>query len=341
MRAMILDGTYDLSKDKSPLKLVGLPIPEPKAKEVLVKVSVCGVCRTDLDEVEGRTLPSKFPIIPGHQIVGRVEKTGNKVSKLKIGDRVGIAWINSACGRCRFCLSGKENLCYEFKAIGRDVDGGYAEYTLVDEDFAYKIPDNFSDEESAPLLCAGAIGYRSLSLCNTKDGENIGLFGFGASAHLVLQLARHMYPNSKVFVFTRNATEREFALKLGAYWAGDITDTSPERLNSIIDTTPVWKSTVLALRNLERDGRLVINAIRKEEVDKEYLLNMNYETDLWLEKEIKSVANVTRNDVVEFLEIAKEIPIRPEIQIFNLEDANKALLEIKGGKIKGAKVLKI
>jgi propanol-preferring alcohol dehydrogenase len=341
MRAMILDGTYDLSKDKSPLKLVELPIPEPKAKEVLVKVSVCGVCRTDLDEVEGRTLPSKFPIIPGHQIVGRVEKTGNKVSKLKIGDRVGIAWINSACGRCRFCLSGKENLCYEFKAIGRDVDGGYAEYTLVDEDFAYKIPDNFSDEESAPLLCAGAIGYRSLSLCNTKDGENIGLFGFGASAHLVLQLARHMYPNSKVFVFTRNATEREFALKLGAYWAGDITDTSPERLNSIIDTTPVWKSTVLALRNLERDGRLVINAIRKEEVDKEYLLNMNYETDLWLEKEIKSVANVTRNDVVEFLEIAKEIPIRPEIQIFNLEDANKALLEIKGGKIKGAKVLKI
>jgi len=341
MRAMILDGTYDLSKDKSPLKLVELPIPEPKAKEVLVKVSVCGVCRTDLDEVEGRTLPSKFPIIPGHQIVGRVEKTGNKGSKLKIGDRVGIAWINSACGRCRFCLSGKENLCYEFKAIGRDVDGGYAEYTLVDEDFAYKIPDNFSDEESAPLLCAGAIGYRSLSLCNTKDGENIGLFGFGASAHLVLQLARHMYPNSKVFVFTRNATEREFALKLGAYWAGDITDTSPERLNSIIDTTPVWKSTVLALRNLERDGRLVINAIRKEEVDKEYLLNMNYETDLWLEKEIKSVANVTRNDVVEFLEIAKEIPIRPEIQIFNLEDANKALLEIKGGKIKGAKVLKI
>jgi len=341
MRAMILDGTYDLSKDKSPLKLVELPIPEPKAKEVLVKVSVCGVCRTDLDEVESRTLPSKFPIIPGHQIVGRVEKTGNKVSKLKIGDRVGIAWINSACGRCRFCLSGKENLCYEFKATGRDVDGGYAEYTLVDEDFAYKIPDNFSDEESAPLLCAGAIGYRSLSLCNTKDGENIGLFGFGASAHLVLQLARHMYPNSKVFVFTRNATEREFALKLGAYWAGDITDTSPERLNSIIDTTPVWKSTVLALRNLERDGRLVINAIRKEEVDKEYLLNMNYETDLWLEKEIKSVANVTRNDVVEFLEIAKEIPIRPEIQIFNLEDANKALLEIKEGKIKGAKVLKI
>jgi propanol-preferring alcohol dehydrogenase len=338
---MILDGTYDLSKDKSPLKLVELPIPEPKAKEVLVKVSVCGVCRTDLDEVEGRTLPSKFPIIPGHQIVGRVEKTGNKVSKLKIGDRVGIAWINSACGRCRFCLSGKENLCYEFKATGRDVDGGYAEYTLVDEDFAYKIPDNFSDEESAPLLCAGAIGYRSLSLCNTKDGENIGLFGFGASAHLVLQLARHMYPNSKVFVFTRNATEREFALKLGAYWAGDITDTSPERLNSIIDTTPVWKSIVLALRNLKRDGRLVINAIRKEEVDKEYLLNMNYETDLWLEKEIKSVANVTRNDVVEFLEIAKEIPIRPEIQIFNLEDANKALLEIKEGKIKGAKVLKI
>jgi len=341
MRAMILDGTYDLSKNKSPLKLVELPVPEPKAREVLVKVSVCGVCRTDLDEIEGRTLPSKFPIILGHQIVGRVEKTGNEVSKLKVGDRVGIAWINSACGRCRFCLSGKENLCYEFKATGRDVDGGYAEYTLVDEDFAYKIPDNFSDEESAPLLCAGAIGYRSLKLCNTKDGENIGLLGFGASAHLVLQLARYMYPNSKVFVFTRSIIEREFALKLGAYWAGDINDTSPERLNCIIDTTPVWKSIVLALRNLEKDGRLVINAIRKEEVDKEYLLNMNYETDLWLEKEIKSVANVTRNDVVEFLEIAKEIPIRPEIQIFNLEDANKALLEIKEGKIKGAKVLKI
>ncbi len=341
MRAMILDGIYDLSKNKSPLKLVEIPTPEPSYKEVLIKVSACGVCRTDLDEIEGRTMPSRFPIVLGHQIVGKVVKIGEEVSRLKIEDRVGVAWINSACGRCNFCLSGQENLCYKFKATGRDVDGGYAEYTVVSEDFAYKIPSGFSDEEAAPLLCAGAIGYRSLSLCDMKDGDNIGLFGFGASAHLVLQIVRYMYPNSKIFVFTRNKVERDFALNLGAYWTGDITDESPEKLNCVIDTTPVWKSVIMALRNLERGGRLVINAIRKEDIDKEYLLNMNYEVDLWLEKEIKSVANVTRKDVLEFLSIAEKIPIHPEVQVFDLEDANIAILEIKEGKIKGAKVLKI
>lgn len=214
MKAMILNGVYDLNKDRSPLKLVEIPIPKPGYKEVLIKVSVCGICRTDLDEIEGRTMPSKFPIILGHQVVGRVEILGEGVKKLKIGDRVGIAWINYACGKCRFCLSSQENLCSEFKATGKDVNGGYAEYTVVSEDFVYKIPSIFSDEEAAPLLCAGAIGYRSLNLCNIKDGDNIGLFGFGASAHLVLQIIKYMYPNSKIFVFSRNRGEKRICINL-------------------------------------------------------------------------------------------------------------------------------
>ena len=338
---MVLEKTYNLQETKTPLVLKDVAKPKAKDKELLIKVSTCGVCRTDLDEIEGRTMPSFFPIILGHQIVGRVEELGKACSHFKVGDRVGIAWINSSCGKCEFCLSGKENLCYEFKATGRDVNGGYAEYTVVSEDFAFKIPNSFSNEEAAPLLCAGAIGYRSLSLCNMKDGYNIGLVGFGASAHLVLQLIKYMYPTSKIFVFTRSETERAFAKDLGAYWTGDIPDVSPEKLHAIIDTTPAWKPVVEALKNLERGGRLVINAIRKENTDKEYLKNIDYERDLWLEKEIKSVANVAKKDVENFLTLAEKIPIKPEVQVFELEDANKAILEIKQGKIRGAKVLRI
>jgi len=338
---MVLNGICDLSENKKPLELVDLPDPVPGNKEILIKVSACGVCHTELDEIEGRTAPPHFPVVLGHQVIGRVIETGNKVTKLRINDRVGIAWIYSACGNCNFCFEGNENLCKKFKATGRDVNGGYAQYTTVLEDFAYKIPDVFSDMQAAPLLCAGAIGYRSLRLTNIKNGQNLGLTGFGASAHLVIKMARHRYPNSNIFVFARSEKERNFAKELGAVWAGDIDEEPPEKLNCVIDTTPAWKPIIEALKNLEAGGRLVINAIRKEAFDKEYLLKLDYPSHLWLEKEIKSVANVTRKDVSDFLNLAAEIPIKPEIEEFPLEEANRALVELKERKIRGAKVLRI
>ncbi|UCH94761.1 MAG: zinc-dependent alcohol dehydrogenase family protein [Candidatus Aminicenantes bacterium] len=341
MKAMVLKNIYDLTVNKTPLELVEMPMPVPAVREILVNVSTCGVCHTELDEIEGRTPPPRFPIILGHQVVGRVEKPGSGAKNFRIGDRVGIAWIYSACGTCNFCRQGNENLCHDFKATGRDAHGGYAQYMRVPEDFAYLIPGEFSDSQAAPLLCAGAIGYRSLSLTNLNDGENLGLTGFGASAHLVLKLARHIFPNSKIFVFARSEKERAFAKELGATWAGDTIEPSPEKLNSIIDTTPVWKPVLEAMKNLERGGRLVINAIRKESIDREYLLNLDYPTHLWLEKEIKSVANVARSDVSEFLHLAAEIPIKAEVQEYALEEANQALMEIKEKKIRGAKVLRI
>ena len=341
MKAMVLTKICRLEENKTPLELANLPKPVPGEREVLVQVSACGVCHTELDEIEGRTAPPRFPVVPGHEVVGRVEKTGSQANKFRIGDRVGIGWIYSACGKCEFCLEGNENLCANFKATGRDANGGYAEYTTVSEDFAYEIPDVFSDSEAAPFLCAGAIGYRSLRLPGIKDGQNLGLTGFGASAHLVLKMTRHKYPNSKVFVFARSEKERDFAKELGAVWAGATGEESPEKLHCVIDTTPAWKPIVEALKNLESGGRLVINAIRKEDVDNEYLLKLDYPVHLWLEKEIKSVANVAKRDISEFLELAAEIAIKPEVQEFTLEEANKALVELKERKIRGAKVLRI
>jgi propanol-preferring alcohol dehydrogenase len=341
MKAMALNQLVSLQQDRTPLKLVELPDPVPGENEILVKVSACGVCHTELDEIEGRTPPPHLPVILGHQVVGRVAQTGSQASVYHIGDRVGIGWIYSSCGKCKYCRSGEENLCSEFRATGRDADGGYAEYMTVPEDFAFPIPDVFSDVEAAPLLCAGAIGYRSLRLCNLEDGQNLGLTGFGASGHLVLKMAGHRYPNSKVFVFARSPKEQAFSMELGAVWAGDTAEESPEKLACIIDTTPVWKPVVEALKNLEPGGRLVINAIRKEEVDQAYLLKLDYPTHLWMEKEIKSVANVARRDIGEFLELAAEIPIKPEVQEFRLEEANQALVELKTRKIRGAKVLTI
>ncbi len=336
---MVLNGICDLSKNKKPLELVDLPDPVPGNKEILIKVSACGVCHTELDEIEGRMAPPHFPVVLGHQVIGRVIEIGNKVTKLRINDRVGIAWIYSACGNCNFCFEGNENLCKKFKSTGRDVNGGYAQYTTVLEDFAYKIPDVFSDMQAAPLLCAGAIGYRSLRLTNIKNGQNLGLTGFGASAHLVIKMARHRYPNSNIFVFARSEKERNFAKELGAVWAGDIDEEPPEKLNCVIDTTPAWKPIIEALKNLEAGGRLVINAIRKEAFDKKYLLKLDYPSHLWLEKEVKSVANVARKDVSDFLNLAAEIPIKPEIEEFPLGEANRALVELKERKIRGAKVL--
>lgn len=341
MKAMILKQLGDLSQNRSPLELVEFPYPSYKDNEIVVEVSTCGVCRTELDEIEGRTPPSFFPMILGHEIAGRVVAKGSHVKKLNIGDRVGIAWIHSACGHCSFCLEGRENLCAEFKATGRDAHGGYAEYTVVKEDFAFPIPSDFSDEEAAPLFCAGAVGYRSLKLGNVQNGKNIGFSGFGASAHLVMKAAQYLFPSSKLYVFTRNQKERDFARELGTTWAGGFEEEPPEKLHLIIDTTPAWKPVVLSLRHLERGGRLVINAIRKEKPDQDILLQLSYSEDLWMEKEVKSVANVTRVDVQEFLQLAAKASIRPEVQIYPLEDANKALLELKNGKIRGAKALRI
>lgn len=341
MKAMVMKEICNLNENKNPLELMDVPEPTPAEGELLVRVLTCGVCHTELDEIEGRTPPPRLPVILGHQVVGKVEQISSEVSKFKVGDRIGVAWIYSACGRCKFCLSGRENLCPDFRATGRDANGGYAEYMTVLEDFAYSIPDDFSDLEAAPLLCAGAIGYRSLKLTTLRDGQNLGLSGFGASGHLVLKMVKHRFPNTKVFVFLRSEKEREFALELGAAWAGDINAISPERLDSIIDTTPVWKPVVEALKNLDSGGRLVINAIRKEDMDLDYLLNLDYPNHLWMEKEIKSVANIERSDVAEFLKLAADIPIKPEVQEYSLEEANRALVDIKERKIRGAKVLRI
>ena len=341
MKAMILKKTTDVLQNRTPLEYSEMPKPNPKPGEVLIQITTCGVCHTELDEIEGRTPPPFFPMILGHQVVGNIVEMGKRASKFKIGERVGVAWIFSACGACEFCRAGNENLCPHFKATGRDAFGGYAEFMTVPEDSAFPIPDVFSDSEAAPLLCAGAIGYRSLNLTNMEDGQNLGLTGFGASAHLVLMMAKHKFPNSKIYVFARSEKEREFAMELGAEWSGDTENASPEKLNCIIDTTPVWKPIVAAMKNLKPGGRLVINAIRKEEVDKEFLLKLDYPEHLWLEKEIKSVANVARKDVSEFLELAAEMNIKPEIQEYTMQDANQALVELKERKIRGAKVLKI
>lgn len=326
---------------KTPLTFMDLPEPVPGPGGILIKVSACGVCHTELDEIEGRTPPPSFPVVPGHQVVGRVSAIGKDSRKFSIGDRVGVAWIFSACEKCKFCVSGHENLCPVFKATGRDANGGYAEYMTVPEKFAYPMPKTFSDAQAAPLLCAGAIGYRSLKLTGLKDGGNLGLTGFGASAHLVLKMVRYIYPSTNVFVFARNEKERLFAKSLGAVWAGDTDDQPPELLDCIIDTTPAWKPVVEALKNLDRGGRLVINAIRKESSDKNYLLNLDYPSHLWMEKEIKSVANVTRADVFKFINLAAEMHIKPEVQEYSLNEANQALVDLKSGKIRGAKVLQI
>jgi len=370
MKAMVITHTGRL--EETPLESRDVPQPAPAADELLIKVSACGVCHTELDEIEGRARPPKLPVVPGHQVVGTVVKTGDSPSQLstrgtvpvftepasprfRVGDRVGVAWVFSACGQCKYCRSGQENLCPDFRATGRDADGGYAEHMTVPAAFAHPIPDVFTDAEAAPLLCAGAVGYRSLRLAGWGLGHDpnstaelghvprstLGLTGFGASGHLVLKMVRHQYPGTRIYVFARSKEEQAFARELGAAWAGDTTDSPPELLDAIIDTTPVWSPVVAALERLKPGGRLVINAIRKEEVDKRALLGLDYAKHLWMEKEVKSVANVTRKDVSEFLTLAARIPIKPEVQEYRLEDANQALAELKQRKIRGAKVLRI
>lgn len=340
MKAMLLKKTAPM--DEKPLALEDLPIPQPGPGQILVRISACGICHTELDEIEGR-LEARLPIILGHEVVGRAESFGSGAAKFKAEDRVGIAWINSSCGECYFCQEGNENLCPEFRGTGCHADGGYAEYAVVSEEFAYPIPDRFSDSAAAPLLCAGAIGYRALRLTNLRDGQILGLFGFGASAHIVIQIVKRKYSNSKVFVFTRPRQQdhQSLARKLGADWVGATGETPPAKVNYAIDFTPAWNPIVEALRVLEKGGRLVINAIRKEGKDKDSVLRLDYPTHLWLEKEIKSVANITKRDAEEFLPLAAEIPIIPEVQEFKLEEANEALILLKQGKIQGAGVLRI
>jgi propanol-preferring alcohol dehydrogenase len=291
------------------------------------------VCHTELDEIEGRTAPPRLPVVPGHEVVGRVDKLGPDAQRFQVNDRVGVGWIHHSTGDT------EENISAEFVATGRDVNGGYAQYMTVPQAYAYPIPDQFTDVQAAPLLCAGGVGYRSLKLTGLLDGQALGLTGFGGSAHLVLQMARHLYPAARIYVFARDPQAREFALQLGALWAGDTSERAPEALHAIIDTTPVWKPVVEALANLRPGGRLVINAIRKEDVDKDYLLKLNYHEHLWQEKGIKSVANVTAQDIAEFLPLAASIPIRPEVTTYPLEEANRALLELRRGQVRGAKIL--
>ena len=332
---MLLRGITSLAQNSTPLSFAKISEPKIDKGEVLLRVTRCGVCHTELDEIEGRTPPPHLPVVLGHQVIGIIQEGKHE------GQRVGVAWIASACGHCDYCLSGQENLCREFKATGRDINGGYAEYMKVREDFVHPIPDSISDAEAAPLLCAGAVGYRALKLCNVEDGQSLGLMGFGGSNHIVLKTAKYKFPNTPIFVFSRNPNEREFARSLGATWAGAIDEAPPQGLDAILDTTPVWSPISEALKNLSPGGRLIINAIRKEESDKEVLLKLDYPSQLWMEKEIKSAANVTRADVREFLQLAAEANIRPEYQEYDLQDANQALVEMKQGKIRGAKVLQI
>jgi len=335
MQAMVLEKSCPV--EERPLKLADLPIPKPGDKEILVKVSVCGVCHTDLDEVEGRLMPGKFPIVLGHQVVGTVADVGKAVSKFNGGERVGITWLYQACGECDFCRTGQENLCSNAKWTGKDADGGYAEYMVITEDYAYRIPERFSDAQAAPLLCAGVIGYRTLRLSEITDGQKIGLFGFGACAHILIQVIRHKFPNSEVFVFTKTAEHAELAKSLGAAWTGRSGDRPPAKLNRVMDFTPVGECVRDALAVLDRGGRRVINAIRKETP----VPALDYADYLCLEKEIKSVANVTRKDAEEFLPLAAEIPIVPTVEEFALSEANEVLISIKHSKLRAAGVLRV
>jgi propanol-preferring alcohol dehydrogenase len=332
MKAMVLKEISPIEKE--PLTMTDLPDPIPGPKEILIKISACGICHTELDEIEGR-LPPKLPMVLGHQIVGRVKNWGPGATKFNSGDRVGIAWIYSACGKCSFCQNGNENLCSEFRGTGCHVNGGYAQYTVISEDFAYLVPERFSDAEATPLLCAGAIGYRDLILSGIKKGQTLGLFGFGASAHIVIQIAR--YWGCEIFVFTRGDEHRELAKKLGASWAGGPEDEPPKKLHYAIDFTPVGETVPHALKVLEKGGRLILAVIRKRNP----IPPLDYAELLWDEKEIKSVANITRKDVLDFLPLAAEIPIIPEVQEFTLEEANQALILLKQGKIQGAGVLRM
>jgi len=332
MEAMILNKFALI--DQNPLELVDLPNPEAGPEEILIRVKVCGVCHTDLHTVEGELPQVKLPIIPGHEVVGIVEKRGNNTSRFKEGDRVGVAWLHSACGRCRFCQRENENLCESARFTGYHVNGGYTEYMVIPEKFAYPIPEIFSDEEAAPLLCAGIIGYRALRLSKVKPGQRLGLYGFGASAHVAIQVAIHW--GCEVYVFTRSKEHRKLAQKLGAVWTGTSKDEPPTKMDSSIIFAPAGELVLDALRVLDKGGTVALAGIYMTPIPE-----IDYVKYLYHERTLRSVANATRQDGEESLQIAAEIPIRTTTQLFPLEEANKVLQLLKVGKINGAAILKI
>jgi propanol-preferring alcohol dehydrogenase len=329
MHAMILDEPAPVAS--APLHARDLPDAPPGEGEIAIRVAACGICRTDLQLAEGDLVARVLPIVPGHQIVGRVEALGAGVTDWKVGERAGVAWLASACGACARCRSGRENLCERATFTGWDRAGGYATRAVARADFALRIPGGFSDTDAAPLLCGGVIGYRALKRARVTKGSKLGLFGFGASALLALQVAR--YWGCRVFVCTRSAAERERALALGAEWAGDYDTPPPEPLDAVVTFAPVGAVVHSALKAVDRGGIVVINAIHLDE-----LPAMPY-ADLWWEREIASVANFTRQDARELLELAGKIPLKPEYERHPLADANVALGRLSRGEVKGAAVL--
>ncbi len=333
MRAMVLPRLASFDETPAPLEFRTLPIPEPGPNELLLRVHACGVCHTELDEIEGRTPPPRLPIVLGHEVVGVVGGSGPGACGGRRGDRVGGGWIHRSCG------GDAENLSPAFVATGRDVNGGYADYMTAPEGYAYRLPERLSAIEAAPLLCAGSIGYRALRLSGLANGQALGLMGFGGSAHLVLPMVRHLFPAARTYVFARSSEVQTFAREMGAAWAGGIADRAPERLDACIDTTPAWTPVVHALANLRPGGRLVINAIRKEDRDKPALMQLSYHEHLWMEREVKSVANITGQDITAHLALAGEIPLRPTVTTYPLEAANEALVRLHTTPTRGANVL--
>jgi propanol-preferring alcohol dehydrogenase len=331
MRAMVLEKPA--LAEQSPLSAKEITLPLPHSGQVRVQIRCCGLCHTDLHTVEGDLPLPRLPLIPGHQIVGIVDAVGGGVHALHEGNRVGIPWLYSTDGTCDYCRRGCENLCDQARFTGYHVDGGYAEYTVVPEDFAYPLPAKFSDENAAPLLCAGIIGYRSYRLSGIRPGERLGLYGFGASAHLVLQLAR--YEGHEVYVFTRTPAHCELAKRLGAAWVGAAEDSPPQQLHAAIIFAPAGSLVPHALRVLRKAGTLVLAGITMSPIPQ-----LDY-SSIYHERIIRTVANSTRQDAREFLELAAAVPLQTEIQIFDLEDANRALLSLKKSEIKGAGVLRI
>ncbi|OQX20302.1 MAG: alcohol dehydrogenase [Desulfobulbaceae bacterium A2] len=341
MRAVVIQHLGRMDGVAAPLVLRRLPRPRPGPGEVLLRVTLCGVCHTELDEIEGRSPPSRLPMIPGHQVVGTVIGHGRDVpaGTPALGTRVGVAWIGGACGACQYCRQGRENLCPHFQATGRDRHGGYAEYMTADARFVSPLPSRLSDEAAAPLLCAGAVGLRALHLAGDLTGRRLGFTGFGGSAHLVLAFARVLYGDIAICVFARSPEQRAFALRLGVDWAGDTDEVPPAPLDAIIDTTPAWRPVLAALNALAPGGRLVINAIRKRDDDRHLLSGLDYARHLWQEKELHTVANVTRADVAEALALAAAHDLRPQVTRYPLAAAARALCELRAGRVLGSKVL--
>ncbi len=328
MRVMILQRPCPV--EQSPLELTDLPIPSPSDDEVLLRVHACGVCHTDLHTVEGE-ISGKLPVVPGHQIVGEVEQIGETVKEFRVGDRIGVPWLHHTCGECEFCRSDRENLCEHAQFTGFHVDGGYAEYTTALAQFAVKIPDGFNDAHAAPLLCAGIIGYRALRLSNVRPQQTLGLYGFGASAHIAIQIAVRW--GCEVFVATRGAEHQRLAKELGATWVGRAEDVPDTTLHSAVMFAPAGSLVPEALRALRKGGTLALAGIYMTPIPE-----LNYER-LYHERIVRSVANATRDDARQLMQLAGQIPIRTEVQTFPLADANRALAALKHGGIHGAGVL--